>query len=45
MNQTMFVTKRNGEQEQVSFDKVLARLTALCVGLENVNAFEITQKV
>lgn len=41
---SMHVTKRNGEKEEVSFDKVLNRLRHLSSGL-HVNVFEIAQKV
>ena len=40
----MRVIKRTGEQESVSFDKVLARISNLSDGL-NVNVYEIAQKV
>lgn len=39
----MYVTKRNGEQEEVSFDKVLNRIKAAAKGLD-VNATIIAQK-
>ena len=41
----MKVLKRNGEQEDVSFDKVLRRLSQISIGLKNVNIYEIAQKV
>jgi ribonucleoside-diphosphate reductase alpha chain len=41
----MFVTKRSGEREKVSFDKVLARIEKLAEGLEHVNPALVTQKV
>lgn len=44
MNDTMNVTKRNGEKEEVSFDKVLNRIRHLSSGL-HVNVFEVAQKV
>jgi hypothetical protein len=40
----MHVTKRNGQQCPVSFDKVLTRIRKLTDEL-NVNAHEIAQKV
>jgi ribonucleotide reductase alpha subunit len=40
----MFVVKRNGNSERVSFDKVLRRIEALSKDL-SVNPFEIAQKV
>jgi ribonucleoside-diphosphate reductase alpha chain len=41
----MYVTKRSGEREKVSFDKVLARIEKLAEGLEHVNPTLVTQKV
>jgi len=41
----MFVTKRNGEREKVSFDKVLARIEKLAEGLDHVNPTVVAQKV
>jgi len=41
----MYVTKRNGEREKVSFDKVLARIEKLAEGLDHVNPTLVTQKV
>lgn len=45
----MFVTKRDGKQEQVSFDKVLNRIALLCNHPtrinDHVNPYEIAQKV
>jgi ribonucleoside-diphosphate reductase alpha chain len=40
----MYVVKRNGEKETVSFDKVLNRIQLLSNGLD-VNVFEVAQKV
>jgi ribonucleotide reductase alpha subunit len=40
----MYVVKRNGEKETVSFDKVLNRMLVLSNGLD-VNVFEVAQKV
>jgi ribonucleotide reductase alpha subunit len=40
----MYVVKRNGENETVSFDKVLNRIRLLSNGLD-VNVFEVAQKV
>jgi len=40
------VIKRNGNKEEVSFDKVIRRIKKLCVGLsENINPIIIAQKV
>jgi len=39
-----FVIKRNGQKQEVSFDKVFTRIKKLSTGLQ-VNAFEITQAV
>ncbi len=41
----MRVTKRDGSDEDVSFDKVLRRIRVLCDGLTGVDAHSITQKV
>ncbi len=44
----MYVQKRNGEQEEVSFDKVLNRIKSLSKmepKLNNVNPFSLAQKV
>ena len=41
----MFVTKRDGRTEEVSFDKVLHRVQTLAVGLEHVNPVLVAQKV
>ena len=40
----MFVNKRDGRKENVSFDKVLRRLEKMCEGI-SVNYHEIAQKV
>jgi ribonucleoside-diphosphate reductase alpha chain len=40
------VIKRNGNKEEVSFDKVIRRIKKLCIGLsENINPIIIAQKV
>ena len=41
---TMQVTKRNGQKQEVSFDKVKQRLKCLCDGL-NIDPIVIAQKV
>jgi ribonucleoside-diphosphate reductase alpha chain len=45
----MFVTKRDGTQEHVSFDKVLNRISILCANPTRLNAsvspYEVAQKV
>ncbi|CAA91952.1 Ribonucleoside-diphosphate reductase large chain [Schizosaccharomyces pombe] len=43
----MFVYKRDGRQEKVAFDKITARVSRLCYGLDSdhVDPVEITQKV
>ncbi|BFZ61753.1 ribonucleotide-diphosphate reductase subunit rnr1 [Saitoella coloradoensis] len=43
----MFVYKRDGRKERVAFDKITARVSRLCYGLdaEHVDAVSITQKV
>ncbi len=45
-NDTFYVVKRNGEKEEVSFDKVIRRIKNLSVGLEgSINPIAIAQKV
>jgi ribonucleoside-diphosphate reductase alpha chain len=43
----MYVVKRSGKKEEVSFDKITARIRKLCYGLDNnyVDAIEISRKV
>ena len=42
----MYVTKSNGQQEPVKFEKITNRITNLCQGLENsISIPEIAQKV
>lgn len=43
----MFVYKRNGRKEKVQFDKITARVSRLCYGLDprHVDAAAITQRV
>ncbi|RKP16546.1 hypothetical protein ROZALSC1DRAFT_31533, partial [Rozella allomycis CSF55] len=43
----MFVVKRDGRREKVAFDKITARISKLCYGLDTnyVDACEIAQKV
>jgi ribonucleoside-diphosphate reductase alpha chain len=41
----MYVIKRDGRQEEVSFDKVLHRIQKLAVGLGHVNPALVAQKV
>jgi hypothetical protein len=31
----MYVIKRNGQQEKVSFDKITSRIAKLCYGLDS----------
>lgn len=40
----MYVIKRNGKEEKISFDKVLARIQNMCGGLD-INPASITQRV
>ncbi len=43
---TFYVVKRNGEREEVSFDKVIRRIRALCDGLSSeINPMFVAQKV
>ncbi|ODQ64852.1 hypothetical protein NADFUDRAFT_51452 [Nadsonia fulvescens var. elongata DSM 6958] len=43
----MFVYKRDGKKEKVQFDKITARVSRLCYGLdsEHVDAVKITQRI
>ena len=43
----MYVTKRNGEREDVHFDKITSRIKKLCYGLDSefVDPASITLKV
>ena len=41
----MYVIKRDGRQEEVSFDKVLHRIQKLAVGIDHVNPAIVAQKV
>ncbi len=43
----MFVYKRDGRKERVQFDKITARVSRLCYGLDpaHVDAVQITQRV
>jgi ribonucleoside-diphosphate reductase alpha chain len=41
----MYVIKRDGRQEEVSFDKVLHRIQKLAVGIDHVNPALVAQKV
>jgi hypothetical protein len=42
----MYVIKRNGNKEPVSFDAIMTRISGLCNGLDPiVNPIVITQKV
>ena len=49
-NNSMRVQKRNGNYEEVSFDKILTRIKLLCIGVEfkkqlNIDPTIIAQKV
>ena len=43
----MFVYKRDGRQEPVQFDKITARISRLCYGLDprHIDAVKITQRI
>ena len=41
----MFVVKRDGSKEEVSFDKVLRRIQKMSYGLTKVNSVRVSQKV
>jgi ribonucleoside-diphosphate reductase alpha subunit len=45
MSQHMYVTKRDGTQEPVSFDQILQRIRGLADGLDHVNPDLVAQKV
>ena len=45
MNDHMYVTKRDGSREPVSFDQILSRVRKLSDGLEHVNPDLVAQKV
>jgi ribonucleoside-diphosphate reductase alpha chain len=45
MSDHIYVTKRNGDREPVSFDQVLSRIQKLAKGLEYVNPDLVAQKV
>lgn len=45
MSDHIYVTKRNGTREPVSFDQVLKRIQGLAVGLDHVNPDLVAQKV
>jgi len=45
MSDHIYVTKRNGNREPVSFDQVLTRIQTLAVGLDHVNPDIVAQKV
>jgi hypothetical protein len=45
MSDHIYVTKRNGVREPVSFDQVLKRIQGLAHGLEYVNPDLVAQKV
>ena len=45
-NSTFYVVTRNGEKEEVSFDKVIRRIKKLSKGLDSeINPIMIAQKV
>jgi len=45
MSDHIYVTKRDGTREPVSFDQVLKRIQVLAAGLEHVNPDLVAQKV
>lgn len=45
MSDHIYVTKRNGSREPVSFDQILARIQKLAEGLDHVNPDLVAQKV
>ena len=44
MSKEMYVIKRNGDEEDVSFDKILTRIKSLSKNLD-INPTMLTQKV
>ena len=42
----MYVIKRNGEKEPVHFDKITARISQMCYGLNStyIKPFKVAQK-
>lgn len=44
-DEVMYVIKRDGRKEEVSFDKILNRIQELAKGLDHVNPTLLTQKV
>ena len=45
MSEQLFVIKRDGSRQPVSFDQILARITKLSENLEHVNPTIVTQKI
>ena len=47
MDQTMFVTKRNGEVQEIAFDKIKTRIKQLCLefGIKDINHTTLAIKV
>jgi hypothetical protein len=48
LQQTLYVIKRNGQTEEVSFDKVIRRIKKLCINQNYdpiINPLLIAQKV
>lgn len=41
----MYVIKRNGKKEDVSFDKILCRIKTIAEGLDGVDCVQLSQKV
>lgn len=45
MDSKMYVVKRDGKKEEVSFDKVLRRIQKMSYGLTKINPTKVSQKV
>jgi ribonucleoside-diphosphate reductase alpha chain len=45
MSESMYVVKRNGEQEEVSFDKIIKRIQKYSKDLTKSNAIELAQQI
>lgn len=42
---TMFVKKRDGKEEEISFDKIVKRFRYLCKDLNDINIFQLAQTI
>ena len=44
-NESMYVVKRNGDKEEVSFDKIIKRIQKYSKDLTKLNAIELAQQI